>query len=322
LDNFYKIWRWLKSILRPSNRDLKIVILCIIGATIIWFLSALNKNYTTIIKCPIELDYNHEGTIEVIQPPKNVQVNVSGVGWDLLKQTLSFRRAPLLIPIENPLQTKRLPSFNIQPLISQHIGSLNLNFVVTDTLYFDIQKLETKKLVVYVDSSDINLKQFYQITSPVQVSPDSVIITGHESLITRISDTLSVQIPEDEIEDNYSEKIYIDNYDLSLVSFSPSEIDIRFDVSRLVNYNKKFIIELVNFPMDSAAFIEPDRVGMSFQIREERLDNFPDTDFLIIADYNNVNLQDSTVRIELISFPDYVQNVELDTSLVKVIYKP
>ena len=294
MNSVRKIWRWLRSILRPSNKDLKIVILCIIGATIIWFLSALNKNYTTVIRCPIELDYASEGTIEVINPPKNVQVNVSGVGWDLLKQTLTFRSNPLLIPIENPTERKRIAGYTIQSMISEHLSSLNLNFVVTDTLYFDIQRLQSKKLLVYVDSSMISLKRFHQIISPLNVSPDSVLIKGHESLISKLSDTITINIPQDEIDNNYSEKIYIDNYDLSLVSFSPSEIDVNFEVSRIVNRTQNADIDLVNFPMDSSAFIEPAFV--------------------------NVNLQDSTVRIELIAYPNYVQEVQLDTTLAKVRY--
>jgi len=306
---------------RPSNRDLKIVILCIIGATIIWFLSALNKTYTTVIKCPIELNYDREGTVEVVSPPRNVQVNVSGVGWDLLKQSLSFRRNPLKINIENPIETKRLAGYSIQPLLSQHLSSLNLNFVVTDTVYFDIQRQESKKLFVYVDSSSISMKRFYQIISPLHVSPDTVLITGYESLINNLSDTLSIRLPESEIDANYSEKIYIDNFDLSLVSFSPSEVDVNFDVSRFVDYSRNFQIDLVNFPMDSSVYIVPSLVNLRFKIQEKRRDNFPDTDFVVIVDYNNINQQDSTIRIELISYPTYVEEVQMDTSLVKVRYK-
>jgi hypothetical protein len=321
LDNVNKIWRWLKSIIRPSNKDLKIVILCIIGATIIWFLSALNKNYTTVIKCPIELSYEKDSTIEVISPPRNVQVNVSGVGWDLLKQSLSFRRDPLLISVENPIETKRIAGYTIQPLISQHLSSLNLNFVVTDTIFLDIQRLRKKKLFVYVDSTRISLRQSHQIISPLIVSPDSVTITGHESLITTLNDTLSVVLPQDEIDNNYSEKIYIDNFDLSLVSFSPSDIDISFNVSEYVNHSTDLEIQLVNFPMDSSVFIEPGIIQSNFSIQEDMKDNFPKSEFVIIADFNKVNPQDSTVAIELIEYPDYVQDIKLDTTLVKVGYR-
>ena len=41
----------------------------------------------------------------------------------------------------------------------------------------------------------------------------------------------------------------------------------------------------------------------------------------VIADFNNVNLQDSTVNIELIEYPDFVQDIELDTTLFKVRYR-
>ena len=73
--------------------------------------------------------------------------------------------------------------------------------------------------------------------------------------------------------------------------------------------------------MDSSVYIEPSQASLNFKIQERRRDNFPDTDFLVIADYNNVNQQDSTVRIELVLVPEYVQEVQLDTTLVKVRYR-
>jgi YbbR domain-containing protein len=176
-------------------------------------------------------------------------------------------------------------------------------------------------LFVYVDSSKISLQRLHQIVSPLNVSPDSVTITGHESLISTLSDTLSVRLPQDEIDNNYSEKIYIDNFDLSLVSFSPSEIDISFNVSEYVNHSTDLEIQLVNFPMDSSAYIEPGIVLSHFLIQEEMRDNFPDSTFVIIADFNNVNPQDSTVNIEVIEYPDYIQDIKLDTTLFKVRYR-
>jgi hypothetical protein len=73
--------------------------------------------------------------------------------------------------------------------------------------------------------------------------------------------------------------------------------------------------------MDSSAYIEPGIVKSSFQIQEEMQDNFPKSKFVVIADLNNVNPQDSTVIIELIEYPEYVQGIELDTTLFKVRYR-
>jgi hypothetical protein len=152
LDQLIKIGYWLKSIIAPSNQDIKVVVLSVLGATIIWVLSALNKTYTSVITCPIVLEYARENTIQVKPPPEFVEANVTGVGWDLLKQSISFNKEPLMITLDNPVETKQIAGYTIQPLLSQHLGSLNLNFIVTDSLSFNIQPKISKKINLKVAS--------------------------------------------------------------------------------------------------------------------------------------------------------------------------
>jgi len=318
LDQFAKIKRWFKSSITPSNRDLKIVILCIIGATMIWFLSALNKSYTTVVRCPIQLDYVKEGTIEVIIPPNYVDVNVSGNGWDLLKQSLSFGQNPLILTIENPIDTKQIAGYTIQPHLAQHLSFLNLNFVVTDTITFDIQPLLSKRMDVYIDSAAISLKKAYQIISPISISPDTVKITGPDKLINSLTDSLIVKIPASDIDRNYDGNISIDLYDPRLVNFVPGEINVNFEISMYVDHFAQFDIDLVNFPIDSSSHLINPQIGINFKIREAMARDFPRDDFLIIADFNNISIEDSTIRLELISSPIYVQEVVLDTMIVKI----
>lgn len=284
----------------------------------IWFLSALNKSYTTVVRCPIQLDYVKEGTIEVIIPPNYVEVNVSGNGWDLLKQSLSFGQNPLILTIENPINTKQIAGYTIQPHLAQHLSFLNLNFVVTDTITFDIQPLLSKRMDVYIDSMAISLEEAYQIISPISVTVDTVHITGPEKLINSLTDSLILNIPSSNIDRDYNSNISIDLYDPRLVSFAPSEINVRFEISKYIDHSTVFDIELVNFPDDSSSYLINPQIGINFKIREEMEKNFPGTDFLIIADFNNISMQDSTIRIELISWPVYVQEVVLDTTLVKI----
>lgn len=320
MDQLIKIGYWLKSVIAPRNQDLKIVALSILGATIIWVLSALNKTYTSVIKCPIVLDYNPDKTILVKPPPDFVEANVTGVGWDLLKQSISFNREPLEITLDNPVETKQIAGYAIQPLLSQHLGSLNLNFIITDSVTFNIQPKTTRKMDLKVNTAAVNLENLYEIIGPIVLIPDTAWLTGPKSMLDTLKDTLYLKVPFEDLNEDVNQLIPTNPFDRNLVSADPIEIQIIFDVSRMINYEQSFKIELVNFPADSSVTISPDQVGLSFKIQEEFLDIFPEKDFMIIADFNNINKKDSTVSIELIETPFYVEDVKMDTTQVKVVY--
>jgi len=320
LDRIVKIGRWIKSIIAPKNQDLKIVVLSLLGATIIWFLSALNKTYTSVIKCPINLEYERDGTIAVKSPPEFVEANVTGVGWDLLKQNISFNNQPLQITLDNPVETKQIAGYAIQPLLSQHLGSLNLNFIITDSITFNIQPLKAKRMFLKINQSHIDLENLYEVVSPIGISPDTVWLTGPLTLVDTLPDTLLIQIPFQDIEEDINQTIPVNPFDQTLVTVDPPEVYVQIDVSKIIDFRKEFEIELVNFPLDSSILINPNRIGLNFKIQEEFIDIIPESDFIIIADYNNVNLQDSTVSIEIIEIPFYVEEVTMDTSKVKLVY--
>ena len=320
MDQFIKIIYRLKSIVAPRNQDLKIVVLSILGATIIWVLSALNKSYTSVIKCPIVLDYNSEETILVKPPPEFVEANVTGVGWDLLKQGFSFSREPLKITLDNPIEIKQIAGYAIQPLLSQHLGSLNLNFIVTDSVTFNIQPKNIRKMNLKVVKASIDLENLYEIIGPILLIPDTALLTGPKNMLDTLTDTLYLKVPFEHLDEDVNQLIQANPYDNNLFSADPPEVQIIFDISRMINYEQSFTIEMVNFPVDSSVTISPEQVVLKFKIQEEFLDIFPEKDFMITADYNKINKKDSTVSIELIESPFYVEDVTMDTTLVKVVY--
>ncbi len=320
MDRFIKIGRGIKSIIAPRNQDLKIVVLSILGATIIWILSALNKTYTSVIKCPIHLEYEKEGTIAVKTPPEFVEANVTGGGWDLLKQNLSFNNQPLKITLDNPIETKQIAGYAIQPLMSQHLGSLNLNFIITDSISFNIQRLKSKRMFLKIDELLLDLEDLYEIVSPIVITPDTAWFTGPSSMIDTLADTLLLKIPYETIDEDINQPISANPFDQTLVLVDPPLVYVQIDVSKIINFRKEFQIELVNFPADSSVSIDPIRIGLNFKIQEEFIDIIPESDFIIIADYNNINQQDSSVTLEIIETPFYVEEVTIDTSQVKLVY--
>jgi hypothetical protein len=320
LNQLAKIGHWLKSVLALSNQDLKIILLSFLGATIIWALSALNKTYTTVITCPIELDYEKENTIIVRSPPEDVKANVTGVGWDLLKQSISFNREPLTITLDNPVETKQIAGYTIQPLLSQQLSSLNLNFMVTDSITFNIQPKVSKTMILKVAKASIDLENLFEIIGPIQLIPDTARFTGPKTMLDTLRDTLYLKPPFQRIDEDVNAEIAVNPFNKNLISANPQEVLIQFDVSRMINFRQSFSIEPINFPEDSTITIRPEQVVLNFRIQEEFIDIFPETDFVITADFNKLNKQDSTISIQLVEKPFYVEDVTMDSTRISVVY--
>ena len=141
-------------VLFPQEGNYKIVALCVAGATIFWFFSALNKpNYTTRIQYPIAFSYNTDSTYLLSSLPEDITLEISGGGWDLLRKTLVFNEPPLEIPLDDPTQTKFIPSQSLANRIRRNLAGVALNAIVTDTLFIDIDSMRSKEVPVVLDSA-------------------------------------------------------------------------------------------------------------------------------------------------------------------------
>lgn len=311
----------LKFFLTPSNKNLKVVLLCVLGGTTFWFFNALNKNYTTDMRYPVVFEYNSDSTLLVKELPENIEINVSGGGWELLRKTIWFNRNSLNIPIENPTKTHYIAGQHLFTLLNNDIDDITVNYMITDTVHVDIQPYSEKTLLAVIDSSSINIREGYSITSLISINPDSIVIGGPLNLIDTLNDVFLVPVQVKNIDSEINEDIELAYYNPELVQFYPPEVNVHFEVARFIETSHEGAIELVNFPTDSSAFIHPITTIISFEIIEYYEKRYNPLDFLVIADFENTNPEDSSLVLEIVQAPQYVRYIKLDSASVKVVYE-
>jgi len=293
----------------------------VIGGTTFWFFNALNKNYTTDMRYPVVFDYNSDSTLLVEELPENIEINVSGGGWELLRKTIWFNRNSLNIPIENPTKTHYISGQQLFTLLNDDIKDITVNYMITDTVHVDIQPYAEKILLAVIDSTTINIRDGYSITSPITIKPDSIVIGAPLNLIDTLDEVFLIPVPIKNIDSEINEDIELSFYDPELVQFYPQEVNVQFEVARYVETSTETSIELVNFPTDSSAFVHPASAIITFEIVEYYEKRYNPLDFLVIADYSNTNPEDSSLVLEIVQTPQYVRNISLDSASVKVVYE-
>jgi len=136
------------SILRFNKKNWKAVVLCIFTATVFWFFNALNKDYTTTISFPLAFDFDRDRFIAVKPLPQDVRINVTGIGWNLLRRSSRLKVPPLIIPLERPVDVKKIVGSTLPVFFANQLADFQINFVITDTLRLAIEPKGVRKVVL------------------------------------------------------------------------------------------------------------------------------------------------------------------------------
>ncbi|MBL3654583.1 YbbR-like domain-containing protein [Fulvivirga sediminis] len=310
----------IKEILRTfkpeSSNNVRVIVLCVFAATTFWFLNALNENYSTTLKYPVRFIYDQDSYMAVERLPENVQLNVSGLGWNLFRNSLGIKVTPLEIPLETPADYKKIVGTSLPGLISEQLDEFQLNYVLTDTLFVNIERRISRTFHLSVDSTTIALDQDFKIVSPIVFSPDSVLLQGPENILNEMPDTVFVKIPQEDIDENYKEDVSISIPNQSLIHRNPPTLNVRFDVAEFISQKRTVPLTLDSFPEEFIPVIK--EVEITYSVAGNREEEVGDDSFSIVLDFKSMDKQDSTILPVLAEFPDFVQNVQLDSTRIGI----
>ncbi len=313
-------FHWIFTVLTPPKKDLKVVLLCFIGATVIWLFNALNKNYTTDVSCPIAYEFDRTNLVVVKSPPPKININVSAGGWNLLRRTLLFTRYPVKLELQNPASTHFILGSSLITSLSDQLTELTVNSVETDTLFYDIQTRKDKTLTGKINRKSFTLKDFYRVVGPITINPGEFKISGPEKMIDTLPNDFEISIDEDGIDKPFSDFIKLDYLNSKLVSFTPQEVHVSFNVERFILKRIKLPVVPVNFPKDSSAYLADPWINANFAVRKSMEDSVDTARFIITADYKKAVRRDSIVPINIQEVSPLAEDFKPDTTFLKVVY--
>ncbi|MBU2884495.1 hypothetical protein KO507_01805 [Gilvimarinus agarilyticus] len=298
----------------------KVVLLSILGATTFWFFNAMNKSYSTRLDYPIAYEFNQDSVVVVDPLVKNVKIVVTSGGWNLLRKTLRINATPILVPLDNPTEIRFLTRSSLVPMISEQLDGLKLTYVVTDTLFFNIQEKVTKKLAIQVDSINIPLKDSYRLTSRIRIANDSATFSGPKSYMDSLDQSVLIRFTDKNIDSNFDEEL---GYQLDkIVKSTQKETNVKFDVARFLYKDITIPIEFLHFPEDSSAVASQSDIKIYYTINENFEDEVSESDFSVTVDYTMMNDRDSTITPILMYAHDKALDIVLALDKLSVEFPP
>ncbi|WP_424962420.1 hypothetical protein [Ekhidna sp.] len=298
----------------------KVVLLSFLGATIFWFFSALGKDYNSRINYPIEFVYNKDSLVAITPLPEYVDIDVSGGGWDLFRESFWFGSDPIVFELDNPAAIRYLTRPTILPIISDQLDEYRINFLFTDTLFIDIDRKVSKKVTLKIDSVNISMDDDYRIISPIRLIPDTAVIQGPTSFIDTLESSYTFKLEEESLDKTYDRFVKLGLPESYGIHSDPPTVHVQFEVDRFDRLELNTTVELQNFPSDSSAFVTDPNIVVQFVVQQELREDYFADDFKVVVDYNLINPTDSTAPAIVVFHPENVIEVEAIPDSLAITY--
>ncbi|HEY4652091.1 MAG TPA: hypothetical protein VIG72_11795 [Pontibacter sp.] len=310
---------WFVKPFRPQTKQYwRVVLLCFVAASTFWLLNALNKSYSTQTTYPVRFNYNKQQLVPVKPLPEEVVVNVTAKGWKLLRKALRLEVQPAEIYIRNLPRNKYLLGSALRPALVNAMDGLQLNFVVTDTLYFDFDTRISRTVALKLDPTQRVAADGYAIVKPVQLTPDSITFTGPSTLVGSFTNPYLVRLPNTGLTASAKMVIPVSHEHQDLVVADLSETEAIINVKNLVQEERLLTPEIVNLPKGRTAVMMPQVLQVRYQLFEDSVAVLNRDSFKAVVNFASYNPEDSTVVAELVQKPLGVRKVVLSPQRVKV----
>ncbi len=213
----------------------KIFLYCFVAGFFIWLFNELNNKSNATILYPIDFKYEENNELFVVDaPPKFIDISINGTGWNLLRNLLKINIKSAEYNINKPTQTKFILSSSLFPNISQSLEGVNLNYVVTDSILFNIELKSNRNLKVIVDTSNISFRDNFEKVGDILTSHNEIKVEGPQSIIKSLGDVYTIKIEDQNIDSDYDEEIGIE-YLNKFLTPKPDKINLSFKVAEFIN---------------------------------------------------------------------------------------
>ncbi|MEQ8424333.1 MAG: hypothetical protein RIA63_06460, partial [Cyclobacteriaceae bacterium] len=247
-------------------------------------------------------------------------MNVSGNGWDLLRKSLGVNLPDMNIPLDRPAEVKKIVGSTLPALLAGQLGNLQINHVVTDTLYLSVDPKERKKVKVSVDPTKFTFAGGFGRLSPIVVLPDSIMIEGPKSVIEQLSDTLALDIGENDINKDFREEVEVSIPNAQVLKRTPEVVEVIFEVVEWVEVETNIKLEIQNTPRGVRLNLVRDSVRCLIQIPRSQVESFGHgvEGQVAILNLQGVRRGDNKILPRITGLPSNAKLIEVDSVSIKL----
>jgi len=296
----------------------------------IWFLNALNKDYTTELKFAVKYTDLPDDKVLANTPPEYLTLSISAQGFILLQYQLGLILNPVTLEANYQNLRKRNNSLQgesyylttqtvFDRIASQLRSDVKLKSIVPDTLNFILSETVRKNLSVKAVLQMQFEKGFFP-KGEMLVKPGEVTVTGPKALV----DTMQYVYTLAKIFRNLKDtlKTSIELQSVNQLRYSMSEVNIEQVIERYTEATFTVPIETVNLPEGLTMKVFPGTVTINCMVPIVDYEKLQPYMFRAVVDYTSVkDVMDhqAKAKVTISRTPEYVTDVKFNPKNVDFI---
>ena len=228
------ILTWVFRPLWERHRgNLRIAFLCLSFSCTIWLFHKLNSQISTKISLPLKVVYNNHLFLPTKPLPQNIQIELGGNGWHLVRNSNFLLPKHIYLNIKHPNEHSVIDTSSIRNYLESHFDPIKIRRFLVGKLDIPFERKSHKNIFINIDQNSISIANGYIRDSIITIHPNRILVTGSATALSGIADTLHVTVPFQDIDKDFNEQIRLSYFlhDPNLKS-SEEKVLVKFKVKR------------------------------------------------------------------------------------------
>lgn len=313
--------RSLKMLTRtPQGKEILTFLGFVVLATGIWFILAINDNRENIIQIPIELTNVPEEAILLQDMPTHIEARIRDKGVALISYDINGI-SPIKIDFERHSNQRDAVTLNNSTIIEytrrQLRASTAINDIAPDSIRIAYTCDEGIHLPITIHA-DITPSPFCTLSDSIYSTPDSAMIYGKTSQISRLERLYTEDIVAHNIGDTTYIKARIKPIEGTRII--PDSITVVVPVEEYTTKTLSVPIIIGGVPQGHTIMTFPSHITITCHVPMSKYASLTSDDFLVGNSYTTIQQTPGAYgAIELLNAPQYAHNITLSTDSVEYI---
>ena len=326
--NIRSIARKYQEIRKKSGQKVLVFLFFVALSALIWFFNALGKDYSTYISFPVRYINFPSGKVLMNDVPGRLLLKVNAKGNTIFKYQMRSNINPVVFDVQS-FAPKELSEANqgkfyvLTSLARERLqGQLNQEIQITDiepdTLFFEFASTESKRVPVSENVS-VSLEKQYMQKGNIQVKPDSVTITGPNTIIDSVNSVSTKPYQLKNIDNSISKSV--DLQKIRNVEYSTDEVQITITAERFTESDIKIPVRVNNLPDTIQIKTFPRQIKVTFRVGLSDYEKISPEMFRAAVNFDSTLLLNPPKKLDvrLEKYPGFITSVKHNPTSVDYI---
>lgn len=286
-------WERLKAIFEfrqvPSTSDGTALSVCILIALVLWAALTLQEVRTVTFDVSTELVNVPDDQALVAEPPGHVRMQVTGEVIQLLYLYANPPEAPI---------DARNSRVNVQDVLGLTGSNINIDAITPRDINVPLEPRVARQVPI-ASRVEIALEDGYELLEPPALMPDSVRVSGAQSIVDSLMQWPTERRRIDNFRDSVQIQVPLADTLNPLVTKSVDMVSFEAQAGRFAEETREVFVEVTGVPPgQNLVALDPPMVRVRYRVLfDEMFEARRAEDFAAVVSYDQIR-RDTTGRVE------------------------